>query len=242
MPPYYTTSPSPHPTLPLQPGSTPFDAHSPNPRSLQRDEGCHSPYNPALLLPAPRATHSPYYPTSIPAPRDTHPPHTYNGNVSFPQQWMLDFDPHPVHQGGMSTYDKSRLADWVAANSVADHAGHTDGPWPHSHRSSPAVSSKATTHDHHPRPRQVPTATTPHHRPTALEMPEPRFSRKKEVRFTPSVQARDDEKHEVEDRTISNGTRMSCEHCHVKRVDWTVDDQAYCDGCYRHSRKRRYGH
>lgn len=229
MPPcyYYPTSPSPHPTLPLQPGSTPFNAHSPNPWSLQRDEGCHSLYH-LPFFPAPRATHSAYYPTSNPAPRDTHPPHTYNANTSIPQ-WTLDFDPHPVHQGGLNTYDKSRLADWVAASSVPDHARHTDGPSPHSHQSSPAVPSKATTHDHL-RPRQVPTATTPLHRSPTPEMPEPRFSRKKRVRFTPSVQARDDEKHEVEDRTIS------CEHCHVKRADWTVDDQDYCDGCYRHSK------
>ena len=217
---YHPTSPSPHPTLPLQPGSTPFNAHYL--------------YDPAFF-PAPHATHSAYYQTPIPAPRDTHPPHTYNGNISIPQ-WTLDFDPHPVHQGGMSTYDKSRLADWVAANSVPDRAGHTDGPSPCSRQSSPAVPSKATTHDHHPRSRQVPTATTPLRRSTTPEMPEPRFSRKKRVRFAPSVQARDDDKHEVEDRTIS------CEHCHVKQADWTVDDQDHCDGCYRHSRKWRYGH
>lgn len=148
---------------------------------------------------------------------------------------MLDLDARPVHQGGMSTYDKPGLAKWVAANSRV---------MAHAHQPAPPVPSKAATHDHHQLPRYVPTATTQHNDSTAVATPEPRFCPKKVVRFTPSVQARDEEEHEAKDKTSSNGERnkrLACERCHVKSVDWTVDGEDICDGCYRDSRKRRYG-
>lgn len=148
---------------------------------------------------------------------------------------MLDLDARPVHQGGMSTYDKPGLAKWVAANSRV---------MAHAHQPGPPVPSKAATHDHHQLPRYVPTATTQHNNSTAVATPEPRFCPKKVVRFTPSVQARDEEEHEAKDKVRSNGERnkcLACERCHVKSVDWTVDGEDICDGCYGDSRKRRYG-
>ena len=151
----------------------------------------------------------------------------------------------------MSTYDESGLANWVAANSFPNHPGVTDGHLPkataHAHQARPAVpSSKVTTHDHVLNPRHGPAATTPFgHQNTTSTTPKARSSLKKAVRFTPSVQARDDAKHEADDRTRSNGTTircMACERCHVKPVGWTVDGEEYCDGCCRDLKKRRYRH
>ena len=75
--------------------------------------------------------------------------------------------------------------------------------------------------------------------------PELRSSLRRGCVFTPSGQARDEGKEEAEKRTRSNGTRvirMTCGRCHVRPVDWSVDDEDHCDGCYRESRKWRYGH
>lgn len=214
MPPYYATSLPP--PLPPQPGPPQNNTRLTNPWTPQPNWAHHPPY---------------HYPTSISPP---HSAQIYMGKGSSSQP-MLDLDARPVHQGGMSTYDKPGLAKWVAANSRV---------MAHAHQPAPPVPSKAATHDHHQLPRYVPTVTTQHNNSTAVATPEPRFCPKKVVRFTPSVQARDEEEHEAKDKVRSNGERnkrLACERCHVRSVDWTVDGEDICDGCYRDSGKRRYG-
>lgn len=211
--PYYPTSlpPPQH----LQPGLPQLNnTHLSNPWS-------HSGY---ITLQPFWIHHQPYpYPTSIPTPQ---PHRIYAGNNSSSSpQLMPDLDARPTHQGGMSTYDKPGLANWVAAHSVPVHSGLEDGQLPkaipHAYQSSsPPVPSKARTHDHHSKIRHVPAATTQPRGFTTPASPEPRSCLKKGVQFTASVQARDEEKREGRNRTKSNGKkikRVACERCCVNR-------------------------
>ncbi|KAF6240727.1 hypothetical protein HO173_001400 [Letharia columbiana] len=230
----------------LPPGSPAYSVYFANPANRHPPSA-----NPTFIPPAPQPQiyvgKSSTHPPSTPPPYTPPQPQIYTGK-SAPT--TSDIDPRPVHQGGMSTYDQPGLANWVAANSFPDHPGPTDRHGPtatahHHHQSRPAVQqSKTTTHDHHHRleSRHGPTATTKPHHSTTTAMPKPRSCLKKGVQFTPSVQARDERKQEGKNRTKSNGTRvkrMACKYCHVKAVGWTVDDEGYCDGCYRDSRERR---
>lgn len=196
----------------LPPGSPAYSVYFANPANRHPPSA-----NPTFIPPAPQPQiyvgKSSTHPPSTPPPYTPPQPQIYTGK-SAPT--TSDIDPRPVHQGGMSTYDQPGLANWVAANSFPDHPGPTD--------------------------RHGPTATTKPHHSTTTAMPKPRSCLKKGVQFTPSVQARDERKQEGKNRTKSNGTRvkrMACKYCHVKAVGWTVDDEGYCDGCYRDSRERR---
>lgn len=247
-------------------GSPPYSKHI-APHLLEKNAILHGPTVPAARITGlrrllrkpsespPTVCLSNFYPTCTPASdlrgkelnaSTFYPPSPYP--TPAPD---LHRDPRPVHQGTMRTYDQSGLANWVVANSLPNHPGPTDRHAPtttahqQQHQSRPAVQqSKTTTHDHHHHleSRHGPTATTKSHHSTTTAMPKPRSCLKKGVQFTPSVRAPDERKQEGRNRTKSNGTRvkrMACKYCHVKAVGWTVDDDGYCDGCYRDSRERR---
>ena len=104
--------------------------------------------------------------------------------------------------------------------------------------------SEAIMQDRHPGIRQVPTATTGFQHSGTSTREELRSCLKKGVRFTASVEGRDDRMREGGNRTVGIGMgirSVGCGCCRATSVDWSVGDEGCCDGCYRDLRKRRYG-
>ena len=155
----------------------------------------------------------------------------------------------------MGVYDLSGLADWVAANSLGGR-GEGFGKQDESRDTPDALRSKrvipSSTHqdtaDALRSKRVIPssTDTTPSHHthlsPISLPpLPLSRAGAKKTVRFTESVQERDERR---EERMKAGGKRIErlvCEGCGGKSVEWSVDGEGYCEGCFREARKRRGG-